>query len=70
MKYALSILTLFFITSLHAQDFIPPSEGEYDTSYVNTIILTNGELIIEDALTIEGLGLDRLTIDANSQSRV
>ena len=45
MKYALSILTLFFITSLHAQDFIPPSEGEYDTSYVNTIILTNGEEI-------------------------
>jgi hypothetical protein len=42
----------------------------FDDSLDGSITLTNGELIIEDALEIEGLGVDRLTIDANSQSRV
>ena len=49
------------------------SEGadtiSFDNGLNGSIILTNGELTIEDALKIEGLGSDRLTIDANSQDR-
>ena len=49
-------------------------EGEdkitFEANLNGSIILTNGELTIEDALVIEGLGAENLTIDANNQSRV
>ncbi len=35
-----------------------------------TILLTSGEIVITDALTINGPGANRLTIDAQQQSRI
>ncbi|NJL80922.1 MAG: hypothetical protein HC917_22830 [Richelia sp. SM2_1_7] len=35
-----------------------------------TITLTSGELLITDAITIEGLGANQLTISGNNASRV
>ncbi|MCA8997379.1 MAG: hypothetical protein KDA80_10335, partial [Planctomycetaceae bacterium] len=35
-----------------------------------TIVLGGSELVISDALTITGLGADRLTIDGNNKSRI
>ena len=50
------------------------TEGEdtitFENSLNGSITLTNGELTVEDALVIKGLGAENLTIDANNQSRV
>lgn len=44
---------------------------EFDTRLSGgTITLTRGELNINDAVTINGLGADQLTIDANRNSRI
>ncbi|MCH8923387.1 MAG: right-handed parallel beta-helix repeat-containing protein, partial [Planctomycetes bacterium] len=43
---------------------------EFDAAAVGTIDLTTGSLFIFDDLTINGPGADRLTIDANDQSKV
>lgn len=43
----------------------------FDSSLNNqTITLTSGELLITDAVTIQGLGADKLTISGNNSSRV
>lgn len=43
----------------------------FSNSLLNeTIALSEGELVIDRSVTINGLGADQLTIDANQQSRV
>ena len=56
-------------------DFANASPGNDAISFAatlegGTIQLTQGQLLITDDVTIEGLGADRLTIDANGGSRV
>ena len=42
----------------------------FDSSLSGNIVLSQGELVISDSVTIDGLGAENLTIDGNNSSRV